>query len=87
MKSVYLVILIAISIVLIVLGTAIFLIEIKGGRNTQTNSLDQKTQEVGGEQGEPQEISKEEYERQAIFERQRESTAPASTVPVIEIPD
>ena len=78
MKNIYLAVLIAIAVVLIALGTAIFLIEMKSGRNTQTNSIDQQTQGVGGEAGAPQEISKEEYERQAIFERTRESTAPAS---------
>ncbi|OGD91996.1 hypothetical protein A3D07_03755 [Candidatus Curtissbacteria bacterium RIFCSPHIGHO2_02_FULL_42_15] len=87
MKNIYLVVTIAIAVVLILLGTAILLVEFKGGRNAQTDSLDQKTQEAGGQAGEAQEISKEEYERQAIFERPREGTAPASTAPVIEIPE
>ena len=79
MKNIYLVVTIAIAVVLILLGAAIFIVELKGERENQGNGVNQKTQtqEVGGEQGEPQEISKDEYERQAIFERTKESTAPA----------
>ena len=79
------VVLIAISVMLIVLGTVIFIFSRNSSNIPQDNPA--TGDETGGAAGQPQEISKEEYERQAIFERQRESTAPASTAPVIEFPD
>ena len=81
MKNIYLVLLVIIAIAVFILGMAIFIAQIRNPQTSQSQvEINQPQTEgsAGGAAGEPQVISKEEYERQAIFERTRESTAPAS---------